>query len=63
MQLVLVAEGVEDKETAEILQEMGVEMLQGYYFSRPMPKEDCATFMGGLSARRSSAQPEHIKLH
>ena len=48
MQLSLVAEGVEDKETAEILQAMGVEMLQGYYFSQPMPKEHCANFVAGL---------------
>jgi len=48
MQLALVAEGVEDLETARILQEMGVEMLQGYYFGRPMPKEECASFIGGL---------------
>lgn len=50
MQLALVAEGVEDGETAGILQEMGVEMLQGYYFSRPLPKEDCAAYIAGLSA-------------
>lgn len=50
MQLALVAEGVEDGETAETLQEMGVEMLQGYYFSRPLPKEDCAAYIAGLSA-------------
>lgn len=48
MQLSLVAEGVEDHETAAILREMGVEMLQGYHFSRPMPKEDCADFIAGL---------------
>lgn len=50
MQLALVAEGVEDGETAVTLQEMGVEMLQGYYFSRPLPKEDCAAYIAGLSA-------------
>ena len=55
MQLVLVAEGVEDKETADILQEMGVEMLQGYYFSRPMPKEECTAFVSRTFSDRSSA--------
>lgn len=50
MQLVLVAEGVEDRETADILREMGVEMLQGYYFSRPMPQEECSDFILGLTA-------------
>jgi len=41
MKLKLVAEGVENLETAHILQGMGVERFQGYYFGRPMPKEDC----------------------
>jgi EAL domain-containing protein (putative c-di-GMP-specific phosphodiesterase class I) len=50
MQLALVAEGVEDGETAQILQEMGVEMLQGYHFSQPMSKEACAAFIAGLRA-------------
>lgn len=50
MQLSLVAEGVEDGETARILQEMGVEMLQGYYFSRPMPQDDCADYITKLRA-------------
>ncbi len=45
MQLSLVAEGVEDHETALILQGMGVEMLQGYYFSPPMSKENCTGFI------------------
>jgi diguanylate cyclase (GGDEF)-like protein len=50
MKLALVAEGVEDRETADILREMGVEMLQGYYFSRPLSQEECTNFIEGLSA-------------
>ncbi|MBW8329122.1 MAG: EAL domain-containing protein [Thiobacillus sp.] len=50
MQLALVAEGVEDQETAGILLDMGVEMLQGYHFSQPMSKEDCAGFIEQLRA-------------
>jgi diguanylate cyclase (GGDEF)-like protein/PAS domain S-box-containing protein len=52
MQLSLVAEGVEDQESAAILQEMGVGMLQGYHFSHPMAKEDCAGFIAGLGTPR-----------
>lgn len=55
MQLVLVAEGVEDWETAGILRDMGVEMLQGFYFSRPMPKNECASFVSGLLSVSASA--------
>lgn len=36
----IVAEGVETKEQAEKLQKMGCEYLQGYYFSKPLCKED-----------------------
>jgi diguanylate cyclase (GGDEF)-like protein/PAS domain S-box-containing protein len=35
----IVAEGVETAEQIPILAEMGVELLQGYYFGRPMPFE------------------------
>lgn len=55
MHLSLVAEGVEDSETAAILQEMGVEMLQGYYFSKPIPKEDCEDFVARLRARAAAS--------
>jgi diguanylate cyclase (GGDEF)-like protein/PAS domain S-box-containing protein len=55
MQLSLVAEGVEDAETASILQEMGVQMLQGYYFCQPMSKENCAEFVAGLHATSTCA--------
>ncbi|HEY6093653.1 MAG TPA: EAL domain-containing protein [Gallionellaceae bacterium] len=46
LKLRLVAEGVEDAETARLLQEMGVERLQGYYFSKPLPREDCMQLIG-----------------
>lgn len=35
----LVAEGVESAEQADCLTMMGVDLLQGYYFSRPVPVE------------------------
>ncbi|MGH8921272.1 MAG: EAL domain-containing protein, partial [Actinomycetes bacterium] len=37
--LVAVAEGVEDLDTATRLQEFGFDLLQGYYFARPMPEK------------------------
>lgn len=36
----VVAEGIEDLETATALKEMGCDAAQGYYFARPMPAED-----------------------
>lgn len=50
MHLSLVAEGVEDSETAAILRQMGIEMLQGYYFSKPVSKEECQEFIARFQA-------------
>ncbi len=36
----LVAEGVETKEQADMLTEMGCNVIQGFYYARPMPQED-----------------------
>ena len=35
-----VAEGVEDQAVADILRDMGVDILQGWHFGRPMPAEE-----------------------
>ena len=41
--LVVTAEGVEDKQTADALSELGCDYLQGYFYSRPVPqKQFCA---------------------
>ena len=41
----IVAEGVETLEQAEILKEMGVDFLQGFYFSKPVSREDFVKFI------------------
>ena len=35
-----VAEGVEEKEQVDFLAEQGCDMIQGYYYAKPMPKTD-----------------------
>lgn len=41
----IVAEGVETMEQAMLLEEMGCDYLQGYYFSRPIPETEFLAFL------------------
>jgi EAL domain-containing protein (putative c-di-GMP-specific phosphodiesterase class I) len=41
----VVAEGVENKETFKLLSEMGCDIAQGYYISKPMPADDLIPWM------------------
>jgi diguanylate cyclase (GGDEF)-like protein/PAS domain S-box-containing protein len=43
--LEVVAEGVEDARTRELLQGMGCDQIQGYYLSRPLPPEQLGRFL------------------
>lgn len=36
----VVAEGAEKKEEVELLRKWNVDMIQGYYFSHPLPQEE-----------------------
>jgi EAL domain-containing protein (putative c-di-GMP-specific phosphodiesterase class I) len=40
LKLKTVAEGVEDEATAAVLRELGADILQGYHFAKPMPREE-----------------------
>ena len=43
----LIAEGVDTEEKAELLDQMGCHVLQGFLFSRPMPGTDLTRFLRG----------------
>jgi EAL domain-containing protein (putative c-di-GMP-specific phosphodiesterase class I) len=47
----VVAEGVETLEHAQLLQDLGCNMLQGYVFSRPMPAADVEAFVQDYNRR------------
>ena len=49
--ITIISEGVETAEQAEFLKDLGCDLLQGYYFSRPVPvKEFTETYAGGKSS-------------
>lgn len=50
--LELLAEGVETKEQVELLQNIGCDQVQGYYYAKPMPAED---FFGLLKEQNKKA--------
>lgn len=46
LSLSLVAEGVENPEELAFVESLGVEVVQGYYFSRPLPSDELMQFLG-----------------
>ncbi|MEG1931207.1 MAG: EAL domain-containing protein [Anaerovorax sp.] len=44
--LKVIAEGVETKEQADFLLSIGCELMQGYYFAKPVPVEDFEKLLG-----------------
>ena len=45
MRKISIAEGVETKEQIALLDSLGCDYLQGFYFSRPLPKEEFLRFI------------------
>ena len=40
LEMDVIVEGVETKEQLEVIQKLGCHQIQGYYFGKPMPKDD-----------------------
>jgi diguanylate cyclase (GGDEF)-like protein len=53
MGLVVVAEGVEDEPTLERLRTLGCDMVQGYFFSRPLATDMVSAWFGGQAPARA----------
>ena len=45
LDLKIVAEGVEDEKTLDLLAAMGCDYAQGYYMAKPMPSDDLFVWM------------------
>ncbi|HZU82597.1 MAG TPA: EAL domain-containing protein, partial [Polyangiaceae bacterium] len=55
LNLTVVAEGVETLEQAEFLNARGCQIAQGYFFSRPVPADECLLLLSGGRLRRPRA--------
>lgn len=52
LQMGVIAEGAETLEQVELLQRLGCGIVQGYYFSKPMPAESISQFMEEWNIRQ-----------
>lgn len=55
--LSVVAECVEDGETAQLLAELGCDVLQGFYFGRPGPADEAERWLEETAAEENSSSP------
>lgn len=49
MQLKIVSEGIEEEEQYRKMEQLGIDYIQGYYFSRPLPETEFLDFMKARS--------------
>lgn len=49
MNLQIVSEGIESKEQLEIMEELGIQYIQGYYFSKPLPQNKFVEFIAAAT--------------
>jgi EAL domain-containing protein (putative c-di-GMP-specific phosphodiesterase class I) len=58
LNMVTVAEGVEFKEQVDFLAEQGCDMIQGYFYARPMPADEYILKMERSKAENEIINPE-----
>jgi EAL domain-containing protein (putative c-di-GMP-specific phosphodiesterase class I) len=50
----IVAEGVENHQSLELLADMGCDLAQGYHLSRPLPPEDLLSWLQARQPRATA---------
>lgn len=51
----VIAEGVETEEQRDLMVEFGVDQIQGFYYAKPMPKEEALEFLQLQNIRKKKA--------
>ena len=54
LDLKVIAEGIEDPETLELLRVIGCDIAQGFYLSRPIPIDALFELLNGKRSRRAA---------
>ncbi|NCB57615.1 MAG: EAL domain-containing protein [Gammaproteobacteria bacterium] len=57
LELDVIAEGVETEQQVTLLREYGVDEIQGYFFSRPLPPDEITTFINTQLMKLSEVKP------
>ena len=50
LEITVLAEGVETKQQKDFLKESRCDMIQGYYYAKPMPVEKFSAYLDSISA-------------
>ena len=61
MNVIALAEGVENEEQDDIVRELGIDRIQGYYYAKPMPVDEFAWLM--QQQRPLESKPTVIRMH
>lgn len=51
MNLKIVSEGIETKQQYDAMEHLGINYIQGFYFSKPLPKDQFIAFLEGKTAK------------
>jgi sensor c-di-GMP phosphodiesterase-like protein len=58
----VVAEGVETAAQLDVLRKLGCEVAQGFFFSRPLPADQCRTLLEELAIRPSFTETLRMRV-
>lgn len=48
----ILAEGVETKEEVELIRKWGIDLIQGFYYEKPLPENEFLTLFIGMGKKR-----------
>jgi len=53
LDLTVVGEGIETASQLDMLDDIGCELIQGYYISKPLPKDELVSFLIQQDSKRT----------